>query len=262
MVFRPATTVCDVHVGTDLHTFSIHPDPERAAAAARAMEGAPRSDELYPVWFRASGARGAWEQALAIGFPKALRGWFAEPTADPDDLFEVVASLLRAAFNAKRPDLPPERRERAATNLACEALPNLLFWWRNGTLVERSPALEALLAPSDIADPVPAQRLRLAFPAIYVQLAGSDADYQGVFAFEHRLGPRRALSFSHHRRTAPGHLTSAFFTIVIQDESVPLLAIAKEGLPDEAKDVCLPMLERMTKLLLHMDLKNARSTAS
>jgi hypothetical protein len=154
----------------------------------------------YPVQFREQGAIEAWTRALE--HTELWRCW-----QEPGTQCWQIRQDLRQQLERRQP-LSPESSKLIAEDrrrLAVEVSTNLKYHLSQGTVIEATPALETLLANSDVdlslpmsmvAPPYQAQYLRFGDAAMrYLGVPASQAAdhfFEGVFCFLSRQALSRA----------------------------------------------------------------------
>jgi hypothetical protein len=106
-----------------------------------ALNGKP-----YPVEWRRQGAEEAWSRAL--GETHLWRRWSASGTSCAAIRDEMLWQLDRNFPVAEHGD--PVTLRNSQTHIANQISVNLLYCLHKGTVIEATPALESLLANSDV----------------------------------------------------------------------------------------------------------------
>jgi hypothetical protein len=166
---------------------------------------------------------------------------------------------------------PSLEREEASFVLAAAAL---MFWSRQGTLIETTDALEQLLIHSDIGDDLPCELLRPPLPACFVRIGGGfrkavvpPPHYswmgmnapQGVYVFDSSREKNRALAFVPifvpPDRSA---FAASSLDLVINDESQPLIDLIEQtcGRSDQGEHFA-SIVQLVAKIFFYLAQPNA-----
>jgi hypothetical protein len=145
----------------------------------------------YPIQFRAQGALDSWEHAL--GNTGLWPLWQAPGTLCWQIRQEILRQLECSRFSSS---LVAQIRDEDCQRLAFQVSTNLKYHLSEGTVIEATPALETLLANSDVdlslpmsmvAPPYRAQYLRFGEVAMqYLKVPdpqSPDHVFDGVFCF-------------------------------------------------------------------------------
>lgn len=163
--------------------------PALECSAIHVLHGRP-----YPVQFRNQGALGAWTAAL--GQTDEWTRWSRPQTACRDIRVEMLWQLENMYPLAGLPAATAEPVQANRENLAVEISVNLKYQLSKGTIIEATPALETLLAHSDVDLNVPMSMVGLPYAAQYVRFGPEaskhlrvptsfdpDRVFDGVFCF-------------------------------------------------------------------------------
>lgn len=253
----------------------------RAALACFAAMAACRQGgaDPHPVHARNCGLLSAWAQ------------WARQLEAEPgeaDAAMFLNRSQRRYADNDERMQRILLRKRSPATDRqfsldaiegdAMFATAALMFWGRPNTLLELTPALEQLLADSDLGEDIPAAQLRAPVPACYIRFGatmrqqvmlpaqdGFPAHHiEGAYVFEAACNGKRAVSIvavyvvGKHE---PMGISSLDF--VVEDEREALLGLVRrqcaasaQSPPLLAQQIALTQL--CMKVFLYWSLEQAR----
>jgi hypothetical protein len=148
----------------------------------------------FPVQFRNQGAFEAWKQALGTG--EEWIHWAHPKTTCWEIRQEILWQLNNIRVYRSGSNAPDEQEQSNARMQAVSISANLRYELQNGTIIEVTPALETLLANSDVdldlpmnmvVPPYCAQYLRFgALAAQHLNVPNSDLPdriFDGVFCF-------------------------------------------------------------------------------
>jgi hypothetical protein len=156
-------------------------------------------------------------------------------------------------------------REDASLVLSTAAL---MFWSRQGVLIETTDALEQLLIASDIGDDLPCEQLRPPFAACFVRIGprsrkavvapphyrwmGIEAP-EGVYVFDSFRETNRALALVPIFVTPDRVFAASSLDLVINDESQPLNALIAQtcSRPDQG-DHFASLVQLVAKIFFYM----------
>ncbi|WP_413671748.1 hypothetical protein ACEN9H_19475 [Massilia cellulosiltytica] len=145
-----------------------------------ALNGRP-----YPVEWRRQGAEEAWSRALCE--THLWRRWSAPGTSCAAIRDEMLWQLDRNFPVAEHDN--PESLRNSQTHIANQISVNLLYCLHKGTVIEATPALESLLANSDVDLGLPMSMVAPPFAAQYLHF--------GELAMRHLTPPASNM---------PGHV--------------------------------------------------------
>lgn len=148
-------------------------EPALACSAVHVLHGRP-----YPVQFRNQGALDAWTAAL--GHTDEWRRWSRPQTSSRDIRLELLWQLENAQplADCSASTAAPVQANRE--NLAVEISVNLKYQLSKGTIIDATPALETLLAHSDVDLSVPMSMVGLPYAAQYVRFGLEASKYLRV----------------------------------------------------------------------------------
>ena len=237
-----------------------------------ALNGRP-----YPVEWRRQGAEEAWSRAL--GETHLWRRWSAPGTSCAAIRDEMLWQLDRNFPVAEHDN--PESLRNSQTHIANQISVNLLYCLHKGTVIEATPALEPLLANSDVDLSLPMSMVAPPYAAQYLhffELAmrhltppassmpghvfdgafcffGPCADAPGRWRLELILISKRGDRYS-------GQVTLAGETDRGDTSLGPwmewVLGAADGRLDDDCREAMHAVVSYVVKLFLYMGLKNAR----
>lgn len=157
------------------------PRPDRADGARRLMHGNGQlvhvgdafersyvealNGRPYPVAWRHQGAVEAWSQAL--GKTDLWRRWSAPGTSCEAIRDEMLWQVERH-FPLFEQEYGPEVLRNSQTHIANQVAVNLLYCLHKGTVIEATPALESLLANSDVDLSLPMSMVAPPYAAQYL----------------------------------------------------------------------------------------------
>jgi hypothetical protein len=198
------------------------------------------SSAPHPVQARDAGLIKAWEQWPLIHAP--IAGWsLAMQTIDPsrayvenDALFKVLFD--RGILNGRA--LAPVAAE-CLLAASIHATATTMFWKRPHALIELTPALEQMLASSDLGSDIPVSHLRPPFPVCFIRFGTvmqPELEYvdeshvtghiNGVYVFEAPYLGTRALSIIAIHEFDTGEAKSiSIGNMMIDDENESLLDV-------------------------------------
>jgi hypothetical protein len=129
------------------------------------MHGLP-----FPVQYRRQGALDAWRKALCAT-PDGLAIWqdWGKPERTSYEIRKEIHAYLHYYRNYADTDPQAHVWRTAARYWSLTCSTNLIFELHNGTVIEATPALEALLAHSDIDLALPMSMVVLPFAAQYLR---------------------------------------------------------------------------------------------
>ncbi len=234
----------------------------------------------HPVGGRNFGLVPAWQRWTAYLEGKTdSRSSADQLIADPRYRFDQSAKLIKEAisvdpvwkrmvFNAGPGQAPDMGAELAAAQL--------MFWRRQHALIELTPALQLLLARSDLGDDIPVDLLRPPMPACYVRF-GDDMQQaallprregftytriDGVYVFDTMFAGERGLALIaiYDVGDHPG-LGLSGINVIIGDEREPLVHVmggisAKIG--NEQRLHHQAVAQMCTKVFLYWNVEQAR----
>lgn len=237
-----------------------------------ALNGRP-----YPVEWRRQGAEVAWSRAL--GETHLWRRWSEPGTSCAAIRAEMLWQLERNFPLLEHEN--PESLRNSQTHIANQISVNLLYCLHKGTVIEATPALESLLANSDVDLGLPMSMVAPPFAAQYLHF--------GELAMRHLTPPASSM---------PGHVFDGAFCFFGPRADAPgrwrleLILISKRGdrysgqvtlagetdrgdmslgqwmewvlgaadgrLDDDCREAMHAVVSYVVKLFLYMGLKNAR----
>ncbi len=243
-----------------------------ARSYVEALNGRP-----YPVAWRRQGAEEAWTRA--IGETDLWRQWSAQGTSCGTIKEELLWQLERN-FPLLEEDDPVSLRN-SQTHLANQVAVNLLYCLHKGTVIEATPALESLLANSDVDLSLPMSMVAPPYAAQYLHF--------GELAMRHLKTPNSnmrghvfdgAYCFFGPRTDAPGRWRLELILIIKRDDLYSgqitlagetdrgntslgqwmewVLGTAVGRLEDDCREAMLAVVSYVVKQFLYMGLKNAR----
>ena len=243
-----------------------------ARSHVEALNGRP-----YPVAWRRQGAEEAW--ARAIGETAVWRQWSVQGTSCGTINEELLWQLERNFPLLEHED--PVMLRNSQTHVASQAAVNLLYCLHKGTVIEATPALESLLANSDVdlslpmsmvAPPYAAQYLHFGELAMhYLKTPASSMRghvFDGAFCF---FGPRadapgrwrlELILISKRGDRYSGQVTLAGETdrgnTSLGQWMEWVLGAAVGRLDDDCREAMHAVVSYVVKVFLYMGLKNAR----
>ena len=124
----------------------------------------------FPIQFRRQGALDAWRKALS-STPEGLAIWqdWARPERTTHEIRREIHAYLHYYRNYADTDPQANMWQTAARYWSLTCSTNLLFELHSGTVIEATPALETLLAHSDIDLALPMSMVALPFAAQYLR---------------------------------------------------------------------------------------------
>jgi hypothetical protein len=170
------------------HGYSIDIGDAMERSCVTTLQGRP-----YPVQWRNQGAADAWEQAL--GGTESWRAWSA-PSATCWEIKEEIARQLARHMPVDVHGNSIASFQNAQSMMAVELGANLSYHLHRGTVIEATPALESLLAQSDVDLSLPMSMVAAPYQALYLHFGeqamnhlktpntGEPGDrFDGVFCF-------------------------------------------------------------------------------
>lgn len=141
---RAIATPADGHDGKRILRVDLHDAIEKSRIGL--MHGLP-----FPVQFRRQGALDAWRKASSTT-PDGLAIWqdWARPERTSYEIRKEVHTYLHYYRNYADSDPQVHMWQTAARFWSLTCSTNLMFELHRGTVIEATPALETLLAHSDI----------------------------------------------------------------------------------------------------------------
>lgn len=237
-----------------------------------------RSSHPHPVHVRNVGLLSAWKQWPAVHLPIGERSLAIQtidtsfPYSENEVLFRRLFHRCRKAGYAVPADL--DARLQGMSTFATAAS---MYWLRPHALVEPTPALDQLLAASDLGADIPVSQLRAPFPACFIRFgdamqpalrlpgeAHAGQRVTGAYVFETQCDDVREIvivsifDYSDDRGSGV-----AFTNLVIDDENISLLdalaAISVDPRIGEAlRAQQLATAQVCTKVFLYWSMAHAR----
>lgn len=234
----------------------------------------------HPVAARNTGFVPAWLDWTALQGCRTENHCSADHLiADPRYRFDECAKVVERAISI----------DPVWLNMVCNAGPHqepdmgvdlvtapLMFWRRPHALIELTPALQKLLARSDLGDDIPVTSLRSPMPACFIRFGEemqqaalmphldgfAFSRIEGVYVFETMFAGQRSLSLMALYKV-DGHdgLGISGITVVISDEREPLVHVmdrisAKMNHAHRAHHQALAQM--CTKVFLYWNVEQAR----
>lgn len=160
---RTITSPSDSHDGKRILRIDLHDAVTKSRVGL--MHGFP-----FPVQFRRQGALDAWRKALCAT-PEGLAIWqdWGKPERTSYEIRKEIHAYLHYYRDYADTDPQAHVWRTAARYWSLTCSTNLMFELHNGTVIEATPALETLLAHSDIDLALPMSMVVPPFTAQYLR---------------------------------------------------------------------------------------------
>ncbi|MEJ7808159.1 MAG: hypothetical protein WKG03_19830, partial [Telluria sp.] len=231
---------------------------------------AARNVELVPAWLGWT----AYHVGSAGNHCSADR-----LVADPRYRFDECANVIERAISIDPvwKNMMHNARPHQEPDMGVDLVTApLMFWRRPHALIELTPALQQLLARSDLGDDIPVALLRPPMPACFIRFGEemqqaplmphldgfAFSHIDGVYVFETTVGGERGLALvALYNADGYDGLGISGITVVIRDEQEPLVHVmdrisAKMNHAHRAHHQALAQM--CTKVFLYWNVEQAR----
>ena len=228
-----------------------------------------RNADLVPAWQRWS----AWQEGALNGTSTADR-MIASTRKNFDQCVDMIKDGLRIDPIWKKGIVAACAEQQLDTSAVFAAAP-LMFWRRAHALVELSPALQQLLARSDLGDDIPIGLLRPPVSACYIRFSegmqhaavprqsrvAEHSRIEGVYVFEAVREEMRAVALVViWAEDDQATLSVSSININISDETETLAAVIERICAKASHGLAMPHLtvaQLCTKIFLYWNLEHA-----